>query len=60
MITRLMLSLKKAAVSQSDPWTLGQLTVPMSFSDRQDGVAAREEIDLDTFSSTCEGLKDHA
>ena len=60
MITRLMLSLKKAAGSQSEPWTLGQLTVPLGFIDRQDGTAARDEIDLETFSSTCEGVKSPA
>ena len=52
MITRLLLSLKKASASQECGWTLGEPTActTMRFAER--GVATRNEIRLDTFTST--------
>jgi len=54
MITRLMLSLKKAATSQENGWSFGEPTThtTMRFAERRGGVPARDEIHLDTFAST--------
>jgi hypothetical protein len=59
MITRLMLSLKKAATSQEHEWGLGELTArtAMGFADRRGGVSTSDEICLDTFASTREGTQ---
>ena len=56
MITRLLLSLKKAGASRGDGWSLGELTTytTMRFADRRGGVATRDEIPLDIFMSTQE------
>ena len=49
MITRLMLSLKKATASQNEAWSLGEPTVhTMWFIDRQ--VTTGDEMNLDTFA----------
>ena len=62
MITRLMLSLKKAATPQEDGWSLGEPTThnTMRFAERRGGVATRDEIPLDTFASTHEGTQSRA
>jgi hypothetical protein len=54
MITRLMLSLKKAATSHEHGWSFGEPTtrVTLRFVDHRGGVAASDEINLDTFEST--------
>jgi len=59
MITRLLLSLKEAAVSQEQGWSLGERTAhaTMRFAERRGGVATRDEISLDTFASTHEGTQ---
>jgi len=61
MITRLLLSLKKAGASEENRWTLGDLTThtAIKFADRRlgGGVASRDEIHLVTFSSTQEGTE---
>jgi len=56
MITRLLLSLKKAGASREDGWSLGEPTThtAMRFADRRGGVATRDEIPLDSFMSTQE------
>jgi hypothetical protein len=57
MITRLMLSLKKAATSQEHGWSFGEPAAhtTLRFAERQGGVSTRDEIHLDTFASTHEG-----
>jgi len=59
MITRLMLSLKKATSSQENGWSLGEPTThsTMRFAERQGGVATRHEMRLDTFGNTHEGTQ---
>jgi hypothetical protein len=55
MITRLMLSLKKAADSQEHAWTLGEPTtvIPMRFAERQD-VIMMHDMSPNTSASTDE------
>jgi len=63
MITRLLLSLKKANASQvRAAWSLGEITThtTMRFAERRGGVATRDEIPLDTFVDTCEGSQSQA
>lgn len=59
MITRLMLSLKKAATLQDNGWSLGESTTHSTtrFAQLQSGVATRDEIRLDTFASTYEEIQ---
>ena len=59
MITRLLLSLKKANASQEHRWSFGEPTThtTMRFAERRGGVAVRDVIYLDTFSSTHEGAR---
>ena len=56
MITRLLLSLKKAIASQDHGWSLGEPTMrtTMRFAERRGGVITRDEIRLDTFATTHE------
>ena len=59
MITRLLLSLKKAAASRKEHgWSFGEPTThtTMRFAGRR-GDATRDEIHLDTFLSTHEGTE---
>ena len=60
MITRLILSLKKAATSQEQGWSLEEPTthIVMRFTERQ--VATRDEMRLDTFASTRGGTQSQA
>ena len=62
MITRLMLSLKKAARPEEDGWSLGEPTAHgrMVFAQRQEGVPMRDEIPLNTFESTLRGSQSRA
>jgi hypothetical protein len=57
MVTRLMLSLKKAAAPQK--WNFGEPTThtAMRFAGRRGGVSTRDEIHLDVFTSTHEGAQ---
>ena len=60
MITRLLLSLKKAAASKKEHgWSLGEPTTHMTmrFAERRGGNVTRDEIHLDTFLSTHEGTE---
>jgi hypothetical protein len=59
MITRLMLSLKEAAVSQENGWSLGEPTThtTVRFAELQDGVATGDEMSMDTSANTHEGTK---
>ena len=61
MITRLLLSLRKADAPDEHEWSLGDPTThtTIKFADRRlgGGVASRDEIHLDTFSSTQEGAE---
>ena len=59
MVTRLMLSLKKAATSQDNGWSLGESTTHSTtrFAERRGGVFTRDEIRLDTFVSTYEEIQ---
>jgi len=56
MITQLMLSLKKAATSQEHGWSLGEPSVHMTmrFARRRGGVSTRDDIRLESFTSTHE------
>jgi hypothetical protein len=58
MVTRLMLSLRKAALSQTPGWSLGEPTVhaTMKFAERR-GLTTRDEMRLDTFASMQEGTQ---
>jgi len=60
MITRLLLSLKKAAASKKEHgWSFGEPTMhtTMRFAGRR-GDVTRDEIHLDIFVSTQEGTED--
>ena len=61
MITRLLLSLRKADAPDEHEWSLGDPTThtTIKFADRRlgGGVASRDEIHLDIFSSTQEGAE---
>jgi len=59
MITRLLLSLREAASSQENGWSLGEPTThtTIRFAERRGGAATRDEISLDTFASTNEGTQ---
>jgi len=61
MITRLLLSLKKAGASQEHGWSLGELTTPtsMKFAERRGGDVTRDEIRLDIFAGTRGGNQSH-
>ena len=56
MITRLLLSLKKANASQEQAWSLGEPSAhtPMGFAEHRSGAITRDETRLDTFASTHE------
>jgi hypothetical protein len=55
MVTRLLLSLKKAAASQKHGWRFGEPTTytTMRFAERR-GDSTGDEIPLDTFANTHE------
>jgi len=56
MVTRLLLSLKKAVATQERGWSFGEPS-NMRFAERQGGLVTRDEIiHLDIFSSTYEGI----
>ena len=61
MITRLLLSLRKADAPDEHEWSLRDQTMhtTIKFADHRlgGGVASRDEIHLDTFSSTQEGAE---
>ena len=56
MITRLLLSLRKANASQKHGWSFGEPTThsTMRFAGHRGDVSTRDEIHLDTFASTHE------
>jgi hypothetical protein len=56
MVTRLLLSLKKAGASQQHEWSLVEPTThtAMRFAERRGGNSTRDEIYLDIFASTHE------
>ena len=58
MITRLMLSLKKATALQ-DAWSFGGPTInnAVGFAQRRGSVTTRDEIRLDTFESSYGGAR---
>jgi len=61
MITRLLLSLKKAGASREDGWSFGEPTThtTMEFAERRGGDITRDEIHLDIFASTQERTQVH-
>ena len=61
MITRLMLSLKKATASQDEAWNLGEPTThaTMRFVERRD-VSTGDEMLLDTLASAHERTQSQA
>ena len=62
MITRLMLSLKKATTSREYVWSFGEPTVitTVRFPDRRSLMTTRDEIPLDTLGSGDEGTQGQA
>jgi len=56
MITRLLLSLRKASASQEHEWSFGESTAhtALRFVECRGGAATIDAIYLDTFSSTRE------
>ena len=58
MVTRLMLSLKKAAASQVDGWSFGEPTI--RFSEPQGAVVTSDEVRPDTFSNGYAGARSRA
>ena len=62
MISRLLLSLKKASAPRESLWSRGESTThsTMRFAERWGGVATRDEIRLDTFASTHEETQSRA
>ena len=56
MVTRLLLSLKKAGASREHGWNLGEPTAhtTLKFADHRGSVFTRDEIPLDTFTSAPE------
>jgi len=59
MVTRLLLSLKKAVATQEHGWKLGEPTAhtTMRFAERRGGASTGDEIRLDTLVSTPEGTQ---
>ena len=59
MITRLLLSLKKANASEEHGWSFGEPTThtTMKFAERRSGATTRDEVSLDTFAGTQEGTQ---
>jgi len=59
MITRLMLSLKKATALKGDAWSFGGPTInnTVGFVERRGSVTTRDEIRLDTFESSYGGAR---
>jgi len=62
MITRLLLSLKKANASHEYAWNFGEPTAhtAMRFAERRGGISTRDEIRMDTFVSEHEGTQSRA
>ena len=62
MITRLLLSLRKANASQEPGWSLGGLTThtTIRFAERLGDVVTRGETCTDAFASTHEGTQSQA
>lgn len=61
MITRLLLSLKKAGAPREPGWSFGELSThtTMRFAERRGGAATIDEIPPDTFASTQERSQIH-
>ena len=61
MITRLLLSLKKASASREHGWSFGEPTIQttMRFANHRGGASVRDEIPLDIFASTRERTQSH-
>ena len=59
MISRLLLSLKKASASQEQGWSFGELSTRsvMKFAERPVGAATKDEINLGTFASKREEIQ---
>jgi len=61
MVTRLLLSLKKAGASQESAWSLGELTTTtVGFAEHRGGATTNDEIILNTFASTDNGTQSRA
>ena len=61
MITRLLLSLKKANTLHEHGWSLEEPTTHINaFAERRGGVVARDEMPLDTLADTQEGTQRQA
>jgi hypothetical protein len=58
MITRLLLSIKKAAALQEDGWNLKQSIVyTMRSADHEGSLGTRDEIRMNAFASTGTGVQ---
>ena len=62
MITRLLLSLKKANTLHEHGWSVGEPATHTNvrFSGRRSSAVTRDEMRLDTFASTQEGTSGQA
>jgi hypothetical protein len=61
MVTRLLLSLRKAVTLQEDGWSLKEpTTYTMRFAEDGGFRGTKDEIPLDTFASTSEGAQSRA
>ena len=62
MITRLLLSLRKANASPEPGWSLRELTThtTIRFAEHLGGVVTRDETRTDAFASTHEGTQSQA
>ena len=62
MITRLLLSLRKAGMSKKREWSILDQTMhtSMRFNEDRGDVVTRGEIHMDTFVNTHEGTQTHA
>ena len=62
MITRLLLSLRKAGVSEKREWSIVDQTMhtTMRFNEGRDDVVRSDEIHMDTFVTAHEGTQTQA
>lgn len=62
MITRSLLSLRKAAASKGQGWSFGELTAhsAIRFDERRGGVSTEDGISLGTYASTHGGIQTQA
>jgi len=62
MVTRLLLSLKKATAPNENAWSLGEPTAHTyaGYAERRGGLVMRDEMRLETLASSDEGAQARA